>query len=97
MEKLKLTKRQQIIPYLIILFIIMLILNIFTSLIADDYSAKYIHETHHKVLVESIFDVFISQYNHYMLRGGRTIAHLIAQTFLIIPYIILFDKISSDR
>lgn len=90
LKKLKLMKKQQTILYLVIIFIIMLILNIFTPLIADDYNYKYIHGTHHKVLVENIFDVFISQYNHYMLWGGRTIAHLIAQTFLIFPKIV-FD------
>ena len=89
-KNIKLSKKQQTVIFLAIIFIIMLILNIFTPLIADDYDYKYIYGTNHKVLVENIFDVFISQYNHYMIWGGRTVAHLIAQTFLIFPKIV-FD------
>lgn len=85
LKNIKLTQKQQTIIFLFSIFIIMLILNIFTPLIADDYNYKYIYGTNHKVLVENILDVFISQYNHYMLWGGRTVAHLIAQTFLIFP------------
>ena len=89
-KNIKISKTQQTFIILAIIFIIMLILNIFTPLIADDYNYKYIYGTNHKVLVNSIFDVFISQYNHYLLWGGRTVAHLIAQIFLIFPKIV-FD------
>ena len=69
-KNIKLSKKQQTIISLAIIFIIMLILNVFTPLIADDYDYKYIYGTNYKELVKNIFDVFISQYNHYMTWGG---------------------------
>ena len=89
-KNIKLSKKQQIICYLAIIFIIMLVLNIFTPLIADDFNYKYIYGSGYSETVKNIFDVFISQYNHYMNWGGRTVAHTIAQCFLLLPKIV-FD------
>lgn len=45
LKNIKLTQKQQTIIFLFSIFIIMLILNIFTPLIADDYNYKYIYGT----------------------------------------------------
>jgi len=66
-----------------LIFFSMLILNFLTPLIADDYNYKYIWGTNSRV--SNIIDVFISQYNHYLTWGGRSVAHFIAQIFLIFP------------
>lgn len=57
----------------------MLVLNIFTPLLADDYG--YSFGLNGKV--QNIVDVLEKQINHYFTWGGRSVAHTIAQTFLI--------------
>ena len=52
-------------------------------LFVDDYATLY--ESHR---IESIWEIFVSQYNHYMTWGGRTVAHVIAQTLLYMPQIV---------
>lgn len=71
---------------LVSIFLMMLVLNILTPLIADDYSYSFIHGTTQRV--KNILDVFVSQADHYMTWGGRSIAHGIAQIFLMFPKII---------
>ena len=71
---------------LVAIFLMMLVLNILTPLIADDYSYSFIHGTDQRV--KNIIDVISSQADHYMTWGGRSIAHSIAQIFLIFPKII---------
>ena len=60
----------------IILFVKMLILNFLTPLICDDY----VYNTS-----SSIIDVFKQEYHHYMTWGGRSVAHVIIRTFLMMP------------
>ena len=68
-----------------ILFFLVLILNILTIQIADDYGYK---------VNNGLFDIFHREYIQYMTWTGRTIAHIIARTFLALPKII-FDIFNS--
>ena len=69
----------------------MLILNFLTPLLADDYS--YGLNLNGK-RISSIIDIFDYQVWHYFNWGGRTIAHTLAQTFLIFPKAI-FNVLNS--
>ena len=70
---------------LVSIFLMMLVLNILTPLIADDYSyAIGVDDTR----LSGIMDIIKFQINHYLSWGGRTIAHTIAQVFLMMPKII---------
>ena len=63
-------------------FISMLILNFLTPLIADDFSYSFCLGGSR---VKNLNDVFNYQVHHYLTWGGRSIAHGVAQTFLIFP------------
>ena len=85
MKKIKsfiMSKKNQIILILLGIFLMMLILNMFTPLIADDYS--YSFKLNNERIV-NLIDVFNYQLWHYFNWGGMVIAHAIAQTFLIFP------------
>lgn len=82
--KKKLTKKQEVIIILSSIFIMMLTLNVFTPLIADDYSYSFGIDGR----LKNIIDVIEKQINHYFTWGGRTVAHIIAQSFLLLPKII---------
>lgn len=60
-----------------------LVLNVLTPMIADDYAYQLIFKT--KDYVESVGDIFTSQINHYMYWGGRSVVHFIAQVLLLLP------------
>jgi len=60
-----------------VLFIILfLILNIYTPLVSDDYS--------YSNGINSVSDIFVSQYSSYFNWGGRCVAHFIAQFWLLV-------------
>jgi len=59
---------------------VMFLLNSHTPLMMDDYDYSVSWAT--GVRIESVADVFRSQAAHYMLWGGRSIVHAIAQLFL---------------
>ena len=84
MKKINLSKRKQIILILICIFVMMLLLNILTPLLADDFS--YSFNTDGEKL-SSFLDVLDYQVTHYFQWGGRTVAHTIAQVFLLFPKI----------
>lgn len=65
------------------IFLMMLVLNLLTPLIADDYSYSFIWDTDHRI--HNLYDVIVSQASHYMTWGGRSVAHFIAQVFLMMP------------
>ena len=65
------------------IFLMMLVLNFLTPIIADDYSYSFIWNTEQRV--HNLLDVIVSQASHYMTWGGRSIAHTIAQIFLMFP------------
>ena len=60
----------------ILIFILILLLNFLTVKTADDYGyAK----------AANIIDVFMKEFNQYMTWNGRSIAHIIDRTFLMLP------------
>lgn len=81
-EKIKKTsEKKKILIFLFLIFITMLIMNFLTPLIADDYT--YSFGLNNKK-ISNIGDIFIKQYYHYLKWGGRSVAHTIAQFFLMI-------------
>ncbi|MCI8994079.1 MAG: hypothetical protein HFI30_00115 [Lachnospiraceae bacterium] len=62
--------------------LLMLILNFFTPLIADDYSYHFSWKDQSRIT--TLGDVFVSMYAHYFKWGGRVVTHLIATLFLLI-------------
>ena len=85
MEKLKdffKSKRNQKILILCGIFISIFILNVLTPLIADDYSYSF---GKNGKRITNLFDIIINQINHYFSWGGRSVAHTIAQIFLMFP------------
>ncbi len=65
---------------LLLLFGYLYYLNANAPFFADDYGYSFIWGTDDRVA--SIRDVFVSQYAHYFTWGGRSVAHVLAQTFL---------------
>lgn len=81
-KNIKLSKKQQTLIILASIFIMMLVLNLLTPLLADDYSYGLSLD---KSRINSIMDIIAFQINHYLTWGGRTVAHTIAQFFLLFP------------
>ena len=79
-KNIKLNKKQQTYLILFSIFIMMLVLNFLTPLIADDFS--YSFGVNNK-RITSIMDIIERQIEHYMSWGGRTIAHTLANFFLM--------------
>lgn len=63
-------------------------LNIMTPLWSDDYLYSLLYNSSNPI--KSISDLVESQYNHYLLWGGRTVGHTIVQLLL------LTDPICAD-
>lgn len=84
-KNIKLSKKQQNIIILASIFLMMLVLNLLTPLLADDYSYSLSLDD---TKINSIMDVLNYQWWHYFNWGGRTIAHTIAQFFLLFPKVI---------
>ena len=77
-------EKNQIIIFMFLIFISILLLNIFTPLIEDDYGYSFgVNGRLH-----SFIDVIEKQVQHYFTWGGRSVAHTIAQTFLLFPKIL---------
>ena len=69
----------QITIILFIIFISMFLLNMFTPLIMDDYNYTYGLDGR----IKNIKDIFKYQYWFYFNWGGRNVAHILAQLFLM--------------
>ncbi len=69
---------------LCVVFILFFILNKLFPLYADDWSYSFIYGTD-SVRIGSLGDIFVSQYNHYLMWGGRSVVHFIAQLLLMMP------------
>lgn len=84
--------------YLVILlfFCLVYILNILYPLQADDWGYSFIFNeaNQHTERIQSIFDILVSQYNHYFGWGGRSVVHFIAQ-FLLFIDIRIADLLNS--
>lgn len=61
------------------IFCMILFLNCFTPLAADDFSYIFVYGSSDRV--NSFADVFRSQWLHYFNWGGRSVVHFIVQTF----------------
>lgn len=85
LKNIKLSKQKQTIIILISIFIMMLVLNLLTPLLADDYSYSLSLDD---TKINSLMDVINYQWWHYFNWGGRTVAHTIAQLFLLFPKIV---------
>ena len=60
------------------------VLNVLTPLCADDYSYTFTFaKTYDKIRITNLVELFWSQVNHYMIMNGRTVAHTLAQLFLM--------------
>ncbi len=78
--------KKQIIFLLTVIFISMLLLNIFTPLIADDYNYSFNMETLERL--KTLPDIINNQIWHYLNWGGRSVVHSLANLFLLYPKII---------
>ena len=80
-----LKEKYGIIIFLSLIFFIMLILNSLTPLISDDfgYSFNLSYER-----LTGLRDIINYQIVHYNLWGGRTVAHVLVQLFLLGPKVI---------
>lgn len=77
----KITKKQEIIIILSAIFIMMLVLNIFTPLIADDYSYSFGIDGR----LKNIVDVIEKQINHYFTWGGENCCSYNSTNFFTFP------------
>ncbi|MDR2955763.1 MAG: DUF6056 family protein [Prevotella sp.] len=87
-----------ILAVLLVVFSVTFFLNRLYPVFADDWVYSFVFETsffdHSDKRIEGITDILVSQYNHYMLWGGRSVAHTIAQFLLSInPF--LCDLLNS--
>lgn len=82
--KNKITKKQITIVMFSAIFIFMFVLNFLTPLIADDFSYSFGADGR----IKNLYDIYNKQVDHYFTWGGRTVAHTIAQIFLLFPKII---------
>lgn len=85
---------------LLLIFIGFLYLNRVTPLTMDDFSYSFIFsgtQFSETERVETIYDVIVSQYNHYFHYNGRSIVHTFVQIFLGIftDKIVIFDILNS--
>lgn len=74
-------RKQDILKYIFIgsICLAFYLLMAFTPLFSDDWNYHLIFGTHQRI--ESISDIFISQYNHYFLNNGRFVPHFFVQLF----------------
>ncbi|EGO2703010.1 DUF3329 domain-containing protein [Enterococcus faecalis] len=75
--KSKLNTKKLFMGLVISTFLIMLILNNLTPLLADDY--VYLYKT------KNWFTILADEYNQYVTWTGRSVVHVIARIFLLLP------------
>ncbi|EHB6450818.1 DUF3329 domain-containing protein [Enterococcus faecalis] len=73
----KLNTKKLFMGLVISTFLIMLILNNLTPLLADDY--VYLYKT------KNWFTILADEYNQYVTWTGRSVVHVIARIFLLLP------------
>ena len=78
----KITTNQKIGIVLGVIFLFIVVLNLITPYIADDYTFIIKNETG---FLNKLTAVYKFQLNYYLTWTGRTIAHLIGQLFLLFP------------
>lgn len=67
---------------ILFVFVLTYILNKFYPLVCEDWSYALIWGVDEPTRVKSLWDVLASQYHHYIIWGGRSVAHVIAQILL---------------
>ncbi len=77
---------------LILLFLLMLVLNMLTPWIADDYRYAFSFATGEKLT--SVWDIFPSLQEHTRVMNGRYTPHLLVQLFTLLP-LWVFDVCNS--
>ncbi|RXA85969.1 hypothetical protein EQ851_14415, partial [Enterococcus faecalis] len=60
-----------------LIYIILVILNFLTPLIADDFAYIYKTEGFHTILHD--------EYLQYITQNGRSVAHILVRIFLLLP------------
>ena len=68
------------------IFLVMLVCNLWTDLVADDY--RYFFSYADESRIESVADIFPSMAAHRHIMNGRVIAHFLVQLFLLLPPIV---------
>lgn len=92
-DKIKnISNKQKILLILSGIFILMLVLNYLTPLLADDYSYSNMMDGSP---ITGIGDIIINQIGHYFKWGGRSISHTIAQIFLALVSKNIFNILNS--
>ena len=64
--------------------VMMYILNLLFPLMIDDWQYSFVFADSPHRRVETLNDIYISQYNHYMIWSGRVVVHVIAQLLLML-------------
>ncbi len=84
-DKLCRLNRSGIVVAMILLgiFLIMLMCNFYTNLVADDF--RYCFSFMDDSRIESVADIFPSMAAHRHSMNGRVVAHFLAQLFLMLP------------
>lgn len=77
------------------ILILIYLLNSLYPLYCDDWEYSLIYGNPEREKLKTIKDLFISQKNHYMMWGGRTVAHTIAQILLVIKNNFIIDLINA--
>ena len=68
------------------IFLVMLVCNLWTDLVADDY--RYFFSYADESRIESVADIFPSMAAHRHIMNGRVAAHFLVQFFLLLPPIV---------
>lgn len=78
-----------------VIFCLIFILNRLYPLYADDWIYAFVFGENPPRRVSGLYDIITSQYNHYILWGGRSVVHAIAQGLLLSPPLLL-DLINTS-
>ena len=79
LKQMKVSKHILPVMFLGIAGIVFYMLMIFTPLFSDDWNYCFVFGTDR--WIQSLGDIFVSQYNHYFLNNGRFIPHFFVQLF----------------
>lgn len=71
-----------------VFFILVFILNQLYPIHSDDWMYSFIFNENPPKRIDSISDIILSQYNHYLYWGGRNIVHFIDQFLLMLSPVI---------
>ena len=79
--KIKLSAKQQKIIILTAIFVSIVLMNLLVPLLGDDFNYSFGLNGR----LQNVGDIIQKQYWHYFNWGGRTIAHFLAELFLLMP------------